>query len=263
MSAKNGTDPAHRFPHKIGDVVLVKWRDGKIYFAKIKTIDWNKKRCVVIFDDKSQDLARFSWIHDVNETTTDIICVKCKQDSSDKGNEIVLCDQCGYGYHQKCHEVRITQQALDDDSTWVCYFCDQDMACPYVANADVLAQSLEDIDDQPGHESIEKIKIKKKRHGSKVTMETSKKYSTGLLAASPTVEQAGEEEAVGEHYTEQTSHGSSGKPQKAQSRRKSKPYKVEIRSSVSKEYFVDNEELDTSTSSRGRKIKRKTPHRDA
>ena len=93
-------------------------------------------------------------------------------------------------------------------------------------------------------------------------METSKKYSTGLLAASPTVEQAGEEEAVGEHYTEQTSHGSSGKPQKAQSRRKSKPYKVEIRSSVSKEYFVDNEELDTSTSSRGRKIKRKTPHRD-
>ena len=33
----------------------------------------------------------------VNETTTDIICVKCKQDCSDKGNEIVLCDQCGYG----------------------------------------------------------------------------------------------------------------------------------------------------------------------
>ena len=35
----------------------------------------------------------------VNETTTDIICVKCKQDCSDKGNEIVLCDQCGYGKH--------------------------------------------------------------------------------------------------------------------------------------------------------------------
>ena len=93
-------------------------------------------------------------------------------------------------------------------------------------------------------------------------METSKKYSTGLLADSPTVEQAGEEEAVGEHYNEQTTHGSSATPQKAQSRRKSKPYKVEIRSSVSKEYFVDDEELDTSTSSRGRKIKRKTPHRD-
>ena len=65
------------------------------------------------------------------------------------------------GYHQKCHEVRITQQALDDDSTWVCYFCDQDMACPYVANADVLAQSLEDIDEQP--RLVEKFKIKKVR----------------------------------------------------------------------------------------------------
>jgi len=64
MSAKNGIDLAQRFPHKIGEVVLVKWRDGKIYFAKIKTIDWTKKKCVVIFDDKSQDLARFSWIHD-------------------------------------------------------------------------------------------------------------------------------------------------------------------------------------------------------
>lgn len=90
-------------------------------------------------------------------------------------------------------------------------------------------------------------------------METSKKYSTGLLAASPTVEQAGEEEAVGEHYTEQTSNGS---PQKGQSRRKSKPYKVEIRSSVSKEYFVDDKELDSAKSSSGRKIKRKTPHHD-
>ena len=63
MSAKSAKDGTH-FPHKIGEVVLVKWRDGKIYFAKIKTIEWSKKRCVVIFDDKSQDLARFSWIHD-------------------------------------------------------------------------------------------------------------------------------------------------------------------------------------------------------
>ena len=52
------------------------------------------------------------------------------------------------GYHQKCHETKILQRALEDDSVWICYFCEQDMACPYVANADVLTQSLEDIDDQ-------------------------------------------------------------------------------------------------------------------
>ena len=94
----------------------------------------------------------------------------------------------------------------------------------------------------------------------KVTIETNKKYCTGLLAASPTVEQSGEEEAIGEHYMEQSDTPLSGKPHKTQSRRKSKPYKVEICSSISKEYFVDDEDDgETPTSSRGRKIKRKTP----
>ena len=94
----------------------------------------------------------------------------------------------------------------------------------------------------------------------KVTIETNKKYCTGLLAASPTVEQSGEEEAIGEHYMEQSDTPLSGKPNKTQSRRKSKPYKVEICSSISKEYFVDDEDDgETPTSSRGRKIKRKTP----
>ena len=96
----------------------------------------------------------------------------------------------------------------------------------------------------------------------KVTTETNMKYCTGLLADSPTVEQSGEEEAIGEHYMEQHTP-MSAKPHKTQSRRKSKPYKVEICSSISKEYFVDDEDEDmngeTPTSSRGRKIKRKTP----
>lgn len=33
----------------------------------------------------------------MDETTTDIICIKCKKDDSDKPNEIVLCDTCGIG----------------------------------------------------------------------------------------------------------------------------------------------------------------------
>ena len=95
----------------------------------------------------------------------------------------------------------------------------------------------------------------------KITTETNKKYCTGLLADSPTVGQCGEEEAIGEHHMEQRTP-LSAKLHKTQSRRKSKPYKVEIRSSVSKEYFVDDEDDandETPTSSRGRKIKCKTP----
>ncbi len=35
----------------------------------------------------------------MDETTTDIICIKCKKDDSDSPNEIVLCDTCGIGKH--------------------------------------------------------------------------------------------------------------------------------------------------------------------
>ena len=89
-------------------------------------------------------------------------------------------------------------------------------------------------------------------------METNKKYCTGLLADSPSIKQCGEEEAIGEHYMEQDTPVSA----KSHKKRKSKPYKVEICSSISKEYFVDDEgdeSGETPTSSRGRKIKRKNP----
>lgn len=37
----------------------------------------------------------------VDETTTDIICIKCKKDESEHPNEIVLCDKCGIGNTDK------------------------------------------------------------------------------------------------------------------------------------------------------------------
>lgn len=93
----------------------------------------------------------------------------------------------------------------------------------------------------------------------KITTETSKKYCTGLLADSPCVEQCGEEEAIGEHYMEQTTP-ISAKAHKTQSRRKPKPYKVEICSSISKKHLANGEGdpgSETPTSLHGRKIKRK------
>ena len=49
--------------HGVGDLVLVKWNDGMVYFAKIKRIDHRLRKCVVVFDDKSTDEADFSQIH--------------------------------------------------------------------------------------------------------------------------------------------------------------------------------------------------------
>ena len=92
----------------------------------------------------------------------------------------------------------------------------------------------------------------------KIPMENSKKFCTGLLADSSSIKQCGEEEAVEEHYMEQNTPMSA----KSHKKRKSKPYKVEICSSISKEYFVDDEgdeSGETPTSSLGRKIRRKNP----
>ncbi len=51
------------FSFAAGDLVLVKWHDGMVYFAKIKKVDLKKRKCTVVFDDKSQDEAHFTQIH--------------------------------------------------------------------------------------------------------------------------------------------------------------------------------------------------------
>jgi len=51
------------FTFSKGDLVLVKWADGMVYFAKIKHIYHRREKCIVVFDDKSQDEADFSQIH--------------------------------------------------------------------------------------------------------------------------------------------------------------------------------------------------------
>ena len=61
---KNMTATAETaFSFKPGDLVLIKWNDSMVYFAKIKKIDQRRRKCTVVFDDKSQDEADFSQIH--------------------------------------------------------------------------------------------------------------------------------------------------------------------------------------------------------
>lgn len=68
MSSPQGTRQAtlgrHAgFSFTTGNLVLVKWNDGMVYFAKVKRIDRKREKCTVVFDDKSQDEADFCQIH--------------------------------------------------------------------------------------------------------------------------------------------------------------------------------------------------------
>ena len=60
---RHGGSTKRDFSFKAGDLVLVKWSDGMVYFAKIKRVDHKRRKCTVVFDDKSQDEAHFSQIH--------------------------------------------------------------------------------------------------------------------------------------------------------------------------------------------------------
>ena len=52
------------FDHKIGDEVLVRWKDMRVYYANIRKIDRGRKRCVIQFEDHGQrGTVKFDQIH--------------------------------------------------------------------------------------------------------------------------------------------------------------------------------------------------------
>ena len=63
MATKEDPVASSAFKFKVGEVVLVDWEDGMVYFVEIKKIDEKRRTCIVIFDDKSQDVAEFSQMH--------------------------------------------------------------------------------------------------------------------------------------------------------------------------------------------------------
>ncbi|RDD41121.1 Metal-response element-binding transcription factor 2 [Trichoplax sp. H2] len=119
-----------KFPHAINDVIIVKCQNN-YYYAKIKSIDKRRRKCKVLFDDKSTDDLPFSDIYSVGDTTTEIVCIVCKSGSSESPNEIVLCDRCSIGYHQQCHSPQIPESVLKPDVPWLCHYCQSSEICPY------------------------------------------------------------------------------------------------------------------------------------
>ena len=73
----SGSRKEEPFSFKVADLVLVKWGDGMVYFAKIKKVDYKRSKCIVVFDDKSQDEADFDQIHSGELSTT--IPLRCPQ----------------------------------------------------------------------------------------------------------------------------------------------------------------------------------------
>lgn len=91
-----------------GQDVLLKQKDGRYYLGTVVEVDNIREQCLVKFGDNTEswsstkDLAKLTLPED-----EDLLCVVCKKSAPKDKHEITVCDKCGRGYHQNCHQPEI------------------------------------------------------------------------------------------------------------------------------------------------------------
>ncbi|XP_074655000.1 metal-response element-binding transcription factor 2-like [Tubulanus polymorphus] len=109
--------------YSVGQDVLNRWCDGLFYLGKVLKVDVKKDRCYIKYEDKSEGWAQYKDLRTAILPENEICCSVCSGVESVIPNEIVLCDKCGHGYHQKCHSPVIEDMVLQPDVPWFCRQC--------------------------------------------------------------------------------------------------------------------------------------------
>ncbi|XP_018328113.1 polycomb protein Pcl [Agrilus planipennis] len=107
-----------------GQDVLLKHKDGRYYLGTVVEVDSIREQCLVKFGDNTEN---WSSVKDLTKLSTpeqeDLLCVVCKKSAPKDKHEISVCDKCGRGYHQRCHQPEIPTICLKEGTSWMCRRC--------------------------------------------------------------------------------------------------------------------------------------------
>uniref|UniRef100_T1JA02 tRNA wybutosine-synthesizing protein 3 homolog n=1 Tax=Strigamia maritima TaxID=126957 RepID=T1JA02_STRMM len=121
--AETGKRKADKKSFFVGDDVLSRWSDGLSYLGIVIKVDAENAKCLVRFEDNSEYWAMFKDLQKGAGEDSEIVCSLCENGESDPPNEIVICDNCGFGFHQLCHNPEIPNEVLQPDYPWLCRQC--------------------------------------------------------------------------------------------------------------------------------------------
>ncbi|KAJ8985691.1 hypothetical protein NQ317_014340 [Molorchus minor] len=108
----------------IGQDVLVKQKDDRYYFGTVVQVNSVREQCLVKFGDNTYNWSGYKELTKLNTSEQeDLLCVVCKKSAPKNKHEITVCDQCGRGYHQKCHQPEIPASCQKEGATWMCKRC--------------------------------------------------------------------------------------------------------------------------------------------
>ncbi|XP_022906508.1 polycomb protein Pcl [Onthophagus taurus] len=108
-----------------GQDVLLKQKDGRFYLGTIVEVDPIREQCLVKFGDDTDSWSGFKDLTKLSAPEQEVLCVICKKSAPKNKHEVTVCDKCGRGYHQKCHQPEIPNICQKEGGGWVCRRCIQ------------------------------------------------------------------------------------------------------------------------------------------
>ncbi|XP_033226981.1 uncharacterized protein LOC117179371 isoform X2 [Belonocnema kinseyi] len=122
-AAPDSTTKEQRLGFSHGEDVLLQHKDGKYYMGTVVEVDLAREKCLVKFLDNTSAWSSVKELTKLAMPEADVMCVLCKKSQSKTDNDIIVCDKCGRGYHQLCHQPHIGKEETLPEVQWMCKRC--------------------------------------------------------------------------------------------------------------------------------------------